>query len=100
LDAGADPQGAGDVHELDVIGWGTFYGPPGHDTSAIDESRRQVVSLLVDRGARHHIVSAICLGDPSLIREVVEQDPHAIDRRLSRFEKRLAALHLAIQRKR
>jgi ankyrin repeat protein len=100
LDAGADVQGVADVHELDVIGWATFYQSPTEDPSAIDPSRRQMVALLVERGASHHIFSAMCVGDLSLIRDVVEQDPHALDRRLSRFEKQLTPLHFAIQRKR
>jgi uncharacterized glyoxalase superfamily protein PhnB len=58
------------------------------------------VALLIDRGARHHIFSAMCLGDAAVVRTVAEQDPHALDRRLSRFEKRLTPLHFAIQRKR
>jgi len=100
VDAGADVDGAGDVHELDVIGWATFYHSPGEDLAAIDSSRREVVALLIDRGARHHIFSAMCLGDAAVVRAVAEQDPHALDRRLSRFEKRLTPLHFAIQRKR
>ncbi len=100
VDAGADVHGAGDVHELDVIGWATFYHAPGEDLAAIDGSRRQVVALLIDRGASHHVFSAMCLGDTALMRTVAEQDPHALDRRLSRFEKRLTPLHFAIQRKR
>ncbi len=100
VDAGADVHGAGDVHELDVIGWATFYHAPGEDLAAIDGSRRQVVALLIDRGASHHVFSAMCLGDTALVRTVAEQDPHALDRRLSRFEKRLTPLHFAIQRKR
>ena len=99
VDAGADVNGAGDVHELDVIGWATFYHSPGEDVAAIDNSRRQIVALLIDRGASHHIFSAMCLGDAALVRTVAEQDPHALDRRLSRFEKRLTPLHFAVHRK-
>jgi ankyrin repeat protein len=40
------------------------------------------------------------LGDPDLLRSVVEQDPDALDRRMSRFENRLTALHFAISQKR
>ena len=59
LDAGGDVHGFGDVHELDVIGWATFYRAPGDDPKQMDASRRDVVSLLLERGARHHIFSAI-----------------------------------------
>ncbi|MGH7541597.1 MAG: ankyrin repeat domain-containing protein, partial [Gemmatimonadota bacterium] len=45
LDAGSDVHGFGDVHRLDVIGWATCFA----------ETRRDVVDLLVERGARHHV---------------------------------------------
>jgi ankyrin repeat protein len=82
VDAGSDVQGAGDVHEMDTIGWATVVG----------ETHREVVDLLVERGARHHVFSAIALGDVDLLRRVVEADPAAIRRRLSRFEQEQTAL--------
>ena len=100
LDAGGDPHGTGDAHELEVIGWATFYHAPAEDATTIDPARRQVVSLLLERGATHHIFSAMCLGDLALIREMVEQNPGALDRRLSRFEKGMTPLHFAIDRRR
>lgn len=93
LDAGADVHGIGDVHELDVIGWATVYEQP-------DKNPAGIASLLVERGARHHVFSAIALGDRDLIRRVVADDPKALDRRLSRFEHRQTPLHFAIDRKR
>ena len=93
LDAGADVHGIGDVHELDVIGWATVYEQP-------DKNPAGMASLLVERGARHHIFSAIALGDTDLIRRVVADDPKALDRRLSRFEHGQTALHFAINRTR
>ena len=93
LDAGADVHGAGDVHALDTIGWATVYRPP-------DETSADVVALLAARGARHHIFSAIAIGDPDLIRAVVKDDPRALDRRLSRFERGMTPLHFAMERKR
>ena len=93
LDAGGDAHGSGDMHEFDVIGWAAVYREPGDDPSG-------VVSLLVERGARHHIFSAISLGDLDLIRKLVEENPERLDRRMSRFEDRQTALHFAIQRKR
>ncbi|MGH7674284.1 MAG: ankyrin repeat domain-containing protein [Gemmatimonadales bacterium] len=86
LDAGSDVQGAGDLHQLDTIGWATVF----------DAARRDVVNLLVQRGARHHVFSAIALGDLDLLRRVVAQDPNAIRRRLSRFEQEQTALHYVI----
>jgi ankyrin repeat protein len=88
LDAGGDVDGFGDVHELDVIGWAA----KGGDSA--------VVSLLLERGARHHIFSAISVGDPELIRNLVEENPEVLDRRMSRFEHGQTALQFAISRKR
>jgi ankyrin repeat protein/catechol 2,3-dioxygenase-like lactoylglutathione lyase family enzyme len=90
LDAGADVHGIGDLHEGDVIGWATLGGPV----------HQQVVALLVERGARHHIFSAMALGDVDLIRRLVEDNPAALDRRRSRFEQGQTPLHFAITRKR
>jgi uncharacterized glyoxalase superfamily protein PhnB len=55
-----------------------------------------VVDLLVARGARHHVFSAIALGDRGVLRSVVEGDPDAIGRRLSPFEQEQTALHYVI----
>ena len=96
LDAGGDVHGIGDVHGLDVIGWATFYHPDG----GAPGDQPEVAALLVERGARHHIFSAIALGDPDLIRAVVAQDPQAIERRMSRFERGLTPLSLALDLKR
>jgi ankyrin repeat protein len=93
LDAGADVHGHGDLHETDVIGWATAIGRP-------DTLRPDVVSLLVERGARHHVFSAIAVGDLDLIRRVIEGDPDTLDRRMSRFEHGQTALHFAISRQR
>jgi ankyrin repeat protein/catechol 2,3-dioxygenase-like lactoylglutathione lyase family enzyme len=100
LDAGGDVHGKGDVHELDVIGWATFYHGPHDDPRQMDASRLPLVSFLVERGARHHIFSAMSVGDLDLIRETVEDNPQTLDRRLSRFEHGLTPLHFAIDRKR
>jgi ankyrin repeat protein/catechol 2,3-dioxygenase-like lactoylglutathione lyase family enzyme len=89
LDVGGDVNGFGDVHEGDVIGWATTCPTPAAG-----------VALLIERGARHHIFSAIALGDLELIRQVVEENPDALDRRRSRFEKGATVLHEAIERKR
>ena len=90
LDAGGDVHGFGDVHEGDVIGWATL--------GERDKLHREVVTLLLERGARHHIFSAIALGDLDLIRRLAEDNPEALNRRRSRFEQRQTALHFAISR--
>lgn len=100
LDAGGDVHGIGDVHELDVIGWAAFYRAPGDDATKMDASRRDLVSFLLERGARHHIFSAISVGDLDLIQTLVEQDPGVLDRRMSRFEQGQTPLHFAMNRKR
>lgn len=100
LDAGSDVHGSGDDHQLDVIGWATVFRAPGDDPTKMDASRRELISLLLERGARHHVFSAICVGDLNLIQQLVEQNPEALDRRLSRFEDGQTPLHFAIGRKR
>lgn len=96
LDAGADVHGVGDDHELDAIGWATFFHEPGGRPG----DKPKVATLLVERGAHHHIFSAICLGDLNLIRMLVEENPKVLDRRLSRFERGLAPLHFAMSQNR
>jgi ankyrin repeat protein len=96
LDAGGDVHGTGDDHYLDAIGWATFFHRTGEEPGASP----QVAELLVERGARHHIFSAISLGDPNLIRSLVQQDQNVLERRLSRFEQGLTPLHFSINRKR
>ena len=96
LASGGDVHGFGDVHELDVIGWATIYAPPDDGV----HKNPDVVPLLLEFGARHHIFSAISVGDLDLIKNLVEQNPEALDRRMSRFEQGLTPLHFAINRKR
>ena len=97
LDAGADPRGEGDLHELDAIGWASFY---HSDESTGPDDGGDVVSLLLERGAKHNIYSALSIGDPALVRQVVRDDPKALARRMSRFEDKRTPLHFAIWRKR
>src|SRR5262245_37823742 len=75
LDAGGDVHGIGDDHELDVIGWATY------DPSKTRGHNPEVSALLVDRGAHHHIFSAMSIGDLNLIRSVIEQNPASLERR-------------------
>ena len=96
LDAGGDVHGVGDDHELDAIGWATYFHEPGRAPG----DNPEVASLLVERGARPHIFSAICLGDLNLIRTLVEQDPKVLDRRMSRFEQGMTPLHFAMRQAR
>jgi hypothetical protein len=59
-----------------------------------------MANLLVERGARHHIFSAIALGDADLIRSLVGQNPKALERRLSEFEDGQTPLHFVISQRR
>jgi hypothetical protein len=99
LDAGSDVHGTGDLHQLDTIGWALFDRILGEVTSD-GEVSAAIVSLLLEHGARHHIFSAIALGDVELIQRLVEEDPELLDRRLSRFEQGRTPLHLALSRQR
>lgn len=96
LDAGGDPEGDGDAHTLGVIGWATYFHPHGGAPGAKPEA----AALLVERGARHHIFSAICLGDLDLIHEVAKESAQALNRRMSRFEGGMTPLHFAMERRR
>ena len=87
LDAGADVHGFGDVHKSDVIGWAV-----GDGTNV----PRDVVALLIERGARHHIFSAIAMGDTNLVRTLVEENPDSLSHRRSRFEQGQTPLHFAL----
>jgi ankyrin repeat protein/catechol 2,3-dioxygenase-like lactoylglutathione lyase family enzyme len=100
IDAGGDVHGYGDVHELDVIGWGSLYHGPDEDPTRPTPARLEALALLEEHGARHHIFSAICLGDLSRIQRLVEENPAALDRRMSGFEHGQTPLHFAISRKR
>jgi hypothetical protein len=87
LDAGGDVHGSGDLHDGDVIGWAV--GNPANRSNG-------VLALLRQRGARHHIFSAIAMGDAELVRSVVAENPDALHRRRSRFEQHQTPLHYAL----
>jgi len=67
-DAGGDVVGRGDDHALEVIGWATCF----------DECHGDVADLLVHRGARHHIFSAIAMNLAAEVRRIVAADPAAV----------------------
>ena len=94
LDAGADPNDDGDDTRVGVIGWATLIPAPGDDVPM------DVVSLLLERGARHHIFSAMATGDLHVIRALVEQQPEALDQRLSTGYHGETPLQFAIARNR
>jgi ankyrin repeat protein len=90
-DAGGDVVGHGDDHELEIIGWATCW--DGGD----DTAHRAVVDLLLSRGARHHIFSAIAMNLADEVRRIVARDPSALNRRMSRNENNQLPLHFAVR---
>jgi hypothetical protein len=93
LDAGADPRADDDITGLGAIGWATCFPPDG-------QISLEVVAALLDRGATHHVFSALALGDAELVRTLVERNPGALDRRMSRQDHGQTALHFAVRRQR
>ena len=91
-DAGGDVIGAGDDHELEVIGWATCW------DGADDAAHRAVAGFLVSRGARHHIFSAIALGLEDEVRRIAAATPSALNARQSRNESHRTPLHFAVVR--
>lgn len=87
LDAGADPIGTGDMHDLDVIGWATVFAR---------RPQPELVALLLERGARHNVLSATATGAVDALREVVRQDPGQRNRVMDATNHRRRPLHLAI----
>jgi ankyrin repeat protein len=92
-DAGGDVVGEGDDHDLQVIGWATCF-------DEVDDRRKAIAELLVSRGARHHVFSAIALGLEDEVRRIVTADPAVLARRMSRHENGRLPLHFAISRNR
>ena len=85
---GADPIGAGDGHELEVIGWACCWD--------YREANTDVVDYLVAHGARHHIFSAVAMGEIDTIRTLVAESPTALKKRMDGTNKRRTPLHLAV----
>ena len=89
-DAGGDVVGHGDDHGLEVIGWATCW----------EQCHGAVAELLVRRGARHHIFSAIAMGLAGEVRRIVAADPEALSRLMSRNEDFRRPLHFAVLKNR
>ena len=83
----------GDDTRIGVIGWATSLWQMA--TVPTD-----VIALLLERGGRHHIFSAIATGDLDVIRSFVEQQPQALDHRLPARYNGQTPLHFAITRNR
>jgi ankyrin repeat protein len=90
-DAGGDVVGEGDDHELAIIGWATCW--KGCD----DDAHRAIADFLIDRGARHHIFSAIAMRLEDEVRRIIRDDPSQLNRRMSRNENHQLPLHFAVR---
>jgi len=87
IEHGADPIGAGDYHDLGVIGWATCFG---------DASNRSVADYLLAHGAEHTIFSAVALGATDAIRRIVGISLGERDRVMDTANRRRRPLHLAV----
>lgn len=88
VEHGADPIGTGDYHELEVIGWATAF--------EYVTPRPELVTYLLDHGARHTIFSAVATGDVEAIQAIVAATPEAIEQRMDLTNHRRRPLHLAV----
>lgn len=86
LEAGADIDGEGDEHEMGVIGWSTCFRDTGET----------VANLLLERGAKPTIFSAVALDRADQVRQLVAGDRLLVARRMSRYEHHRTPLHLAV----
>ena len=91
IDAGGDVVGHGDDHELEVIGWASCW------EACDDDAHRAVVDLLLSRGARHHIFSAVAMNLADEVRRIVASDRSALARRLTRSDNNQTPLHFAVR---
>ncbi len=90
-DGGGDVIGQGDDHQLEVIGWAAC--GPGCD----DTGHRAVVDFLLQRGARHHVYSAIGLNLGDELRRIATADPAALERPMGHEEYFERPLHFAVR---
>src|SRR6185295_15027684 len=91
IEHGADPIGAGDLHELEVIGWAT-----GFDYL---NTKKEVVDYLITHGAQHNIFSAVATGEVDSIRKLVARSRADLDKRMDQTNRRRRPLHLAVVKK-
>jgi ankyrin repeat protein len=90
VEHGADPIGAGTGHELDVVGWAVCFDYAHHI---------EVARYLLAHGATYTLFSAVALGEPAVIRELVQSGGADLNARMDRTNHRRTALHLAVAKK-
>jgi ankyrin repeat protein len=89
IEHGADPVGAGDDHgDLQIIGWSCCWD--------YVEPNKEIVEYLLAHGARHHIFSAVTMGELDVIRRLIAARPEDLERRMDRTNQRRTPLHLAV----
>jgi ankyrin repeat protein len=88
IEHGADPIGAGDYHELEVMGWATAFENV--------EPSPPLVDYLLAHGGRHTMASAVAIGDIEAIRRIAAASPGRLDTRLDLTNHRRTPLHLAV----
>jgi uncharacterized protein len=89
VEHGADLVGAGDGHELEVLGWATCFG----------SGQKEIVDYLLEHGAVHNICSAVAVGDVQAIRSLVARSPDERNRRMDTTNHRRTPLHLSVVKK-
>ncbi|MGH7649600.1 MAG: ankyrin repeat domain-containing protein, partial [Gemmatimonadaceae bacterium] len=91
IEHGADPIGAGDYHDLGVIGWATCFG---------DAANLAVAEYLLAHGSVHTIFSAVAMDATDAIREIVGISSGERDRVMDNANRRRRPLHLAVVHRR
>jgi len=86
VEAGGEVDGTGDAHEAGVIGWATCF----------DHVRAEVADYLLARGAKPTIFAGVALDRGDLVRNLATGDKSVLAKRMSRYELRRTALHLAV----
>jgi ankyrin repeat protein len=90
VEAGSDVVGAGDDHQVGVLGWAT----------CLSRVREDVAAYLLAHGARLDLWSAIALDRDADVRAFVARDPSLVRARMSRNEHDRSPLHHAAAKNR
>jgi|HubBroStandDraft_6_1064221.scaffolds.fasta_scaffold38767_2 ankyrin repeat protein len=90
VEAGSDVVGAGDDHQIGVLGWATCF----------RRVREDVADYLLACGARLNLWSAIALDRADDVRSLVTRDPSVLSARMSRSEHHRTPLHHAAAKNR
>lgn len=89
VEHGADPIGAGTMHELDVLGWAVCFDSATHT---------EVARYLLAHGARHTLFSAVAMGEAAVVRELAASGAD-LNQPMDRTNHRRTPLHLAVIKK-